>query len=60
MGGDYNAIEHFLTDVVLGENDENREKREIFFAANLDYRKAGGKSAAENIYMQLERELRQE
>lgn len=59
-GGDYNAIEHFLTDVVLGENDENREKREIFFAANLDYRKAGGKSAAENIYMQLERELRQE
>lgn len=59
-GGDYEAIERFIIDVVLGENDKNREKRENFFEANLDYRKAGGKSAAENIYTIIEQELRLE
>ena len=30
-GGDYEAIERFIIDVVLGENDKNREKRDGYF-----------------------------
>lgn len=59
-GADYEAIENFIIDVILGENDRNREKREAFFEANLDYKKISGKSAAWNIYMQLERGLNPE
>lgn len=53
-GADCHTIEEFIINVVLNENDKNREVRERFFENNLDYKKMGGKSAAENIYTQLE------
>jgi len=42
----------------LRKNDEKREERERFFENNLDYKKMGGRNAAENIYAQLAMELK--
>lgn len=52
-GADREAIENFVTDVVLRGKDEKKEERERFFEENLDYVKTTGKSAAVNIYEQL-------
>ncbi len=57
-GADGCAIEEFVINVVLKENDEKREERERFFENNLDYKKMGGRNAAENIYAQLAMELK--
>ncbi len=48
-GTDTAAIEAFLQEVVLKENDCKKEEREKVFAENLDYTILSGKNAAENI-----------
>jgi CDP-glycerol glycerophosphotransferase (TagB/SpsB family) len=55
-GKDFEAIEDFLCDVVLGGNDTKKDERHKFFEENLDYRK-NGCLAADNIFNELCREL---
>ena len=56
-GTDGTAIENFVKEIVLGNQDTNLEKREKFFENNLDYVKKLGKSAATNIYEQISMSL---
>ena len=56
-GKDKNAVENFIKDIVLSDNDANLEKRERFFERNLDYMKVFGKGAALNIYEQINMKL---
>lgn len=49
-GNDIFAIEEFILDVILKQNDRNKNIREQFFRNNLDYRSVLGKDAGENIF----------
>lgn len=53
-GADRLEIEEFIREVVIMENDINREKRDKFFEENLDYVSMKRKSAAENICEEIE------
>lgn len=56
-GTDREAIEAFVADIVLDENDEKKEMREEFFKQNLDYLQMFGKNAAANIFELISQEL---
>ena len=56
-GTDREAIEAFVADIVLDENDEKKEMREDFFKQNLDYLQMFGKNAAANIFELISKEL---
>lgn len=56
-GKDQNAIETFITRVVIDGNDEKREMREYFFSENIDYVKINGINASQNIYRIFEQEF---
>lgn len=58
QGADKNVIEKFITEIVIGENDEKKEEREEFFKKNLDYMSIKGKGASANIYEELDKALR--
>ncbi|WP_022748973.1 CDP-glycerol glycerophosphotransferase family protein [Lachnobacterium bovis] len=48
-GEDYYAIENFIKDVVLGEKDTLKEKRQKIFNEYFDYKKINKKLASETI-----------
>ncbi len=50
MGDDYNSIEKFIEDVVIGGNDSGKVQRDVFFENNLNYFKANRMTACEKIY----------
>lgn len=57
-GQDKAAIEAFVKRIVLDGKDEKKEKRKTFFDDNLNYIKALGNRASENIYHELEKLLK--
>lgn len=50
MGDDYDSIEKFITEVVMGGNDSGKAQRDVFFEKNLDYLKVNSMTACEKIY----------
>lgn len=56
-GEDYFGIEKFITEVILGEKDTKKEKRDQIFKNELDYKGKLGNLASENIYQDLIKSL---
>lgn len=48
-GNDYCRIEQFLDDVILGENDFLKERRQAIFRQELDYQNQNGRTATQQI-----------
>ena len=49
-GEDIEAIEWFIREIVMADQDRLQEQRNAFFKKNLDYYQKFGQSAARNIY----------
>lgn len=52
-GTDFPGIERFVLDIILNDNDVNKEDREQFFREKMDYVHMTGKNASANIFEQI-------
>lgn len=51
------AIEQFVINMIINNQDDNYKVRKYFFDKYLNYKNALGKNAAQNIYLEIEKGL---